>query len=101
MKRLAVRYPSPPGHAPSGSPLKKNTRLPGPSSRAPAAGSGAPRSPSNLNRRSLSFSSIDKSKPLQFASGNEREDQALQKVVKTAGKIGTQLPDRTGQEYVP
>uniref|UniRef100_A0A8C9XTD0 Neuron navigator 3 n=1 Tax=Sander lucioperca TaxID=283035 RepID=A0A8C9XTD0_SANLU len=44
-------------------------RLPGPS-RVPAAGSGASRSPgsSNLNRRSQSFNSIDKSKPLQYAS---------------------------------
>nr|XP_029136352.1 neuron navigator 3-like [Labrus bergylta] len=49
-------------------------RLPGPS-RVPAAGSGASRSPgsSNLNRRSQSFNSIDKSKPLQYASGNDRE----------------------------
>uniref|UniRef100_A0AAX7TWS9 Neuron navigator 3 n=1 Tax=Astatotilapia calliptera TaxID=8154 RepID=A0AAX7TWS9_ASTCA len=45
------------------------SRLPGPS-RVPAAGSGASRSPgsSNLNRRSQSFNSIDKSKPLQYAS---------------------------------
>uniref|UniRef100_A0A8C7Y093 Neuron navigator 3 n=1 Tax=Oryzias sinensis TaxID=183150 RepID=A0A8C7Y093_9TELE len=44
-------------------------RLPGPS-RVPAAGSGASRSPgsSNLNRRSQSFNSIDKSKPLQYAN---------------------------------
>uniref|UniRef100_A0AAX7T9K8 Calponin-homology (CH) domain-containing protein n=1 Tax=Astatotilapia calliptera TaxID=8154 RepID=A0AAX7T9K8_ASTCA len=49
------------------------SRLPGPS-RVPAAGSGASRSPgsSNLNRRSQSFNSIDKSKPLQYASGNDR-----------------------------
>uniref|UniRef100_A0A8D3ARH5 Neuron navigator 3 n=1 Tax=Scophthalmus maximus TaxID=52904 RepID=A0A8D3ARH5_SCOMX len=45
------------------------SRLPGPS-RVPAAGSGASRSPgsSNLNRRSQSFNSIDKSKPLQYAT---------------------------------
>uniref|UniRef100_A0A8C3GCM8 Neuron navigator 3 n=1 Tax=Cyclopterus lumpus TaxID=8103 RepID=A0A8C3GCM8_CYCLU len=50
-------------------------QLPGPS-RAPAAGSGASRSPgsSNLNRRSQSFNSIDKSKPLQYASGKEKTD---------------------------
>lgn len=49
------------------------SRLPGPS-RVPAAGSGASRSPgsSNLNRRSQSFNSIDKGKPLQYASGNDR-----------------------------
>lgn len=48
-------------------------RLPGPS-RVPAAGSGASRGlgSSNLNRRSQSFNSIDKSKPLQYASGNDR-----------------------------
>lgn len=48
-------------------------RLPGPS-RVPAAGSGVSRSlgSSNLNRRSQSFNSIDKSKPLQYASGNDR-----------------------------
>ncbi|XP_061769981.1 neuron navigator 3 isoform X4 [Nerophis ophidion] len=71
---LTARYASPPGHAGIGSPQKKNTRLPGPS-RVPAAGSGACRSPgsSNLNRRSQSFNSIDKSKPLQYASGNDRE----------------------------
>ncbi|MEQ2206368.1 hypothetical protein XENOCAPTIV_028510, partial [Xenoophorus captivus] len=48
--------------------------LPGPS-RVPSAGSGASRSPgsSNLNRRSQSFNSIDKSKPLQYSSGNDRE----------------------------
>ncbi|XP_029016157.1 neuron navigator 3 isoform X10 [Betta splendens] len=71
---LTARYASPPGHSGLGSPQKKNTRLPGPS-RVPAAGSGASRSPgsSNLNRRSQSFNSIDKNKPLQYASGNDRE----------------------------
>ncbi|XP_078797968.1 neuron navigator 3 isoform X11 [Oryzias latipes] len=71
---LTARYASSPGHSGIGSPQKKNTRLPGPS-RVPAAGSGASRSPgsSNLNRRSQSFNSIDKSKPLQYASGNDRE----------------------------
>ncbi|XP_076006818.1 neuron navigator 3 [Genypterus blacodes] len=71
---LTARYASPPGHSGIGTPQKKNTRLPGPS-RVPAAGSGASRSPgsSNLNRRSQSFNSIDKSKPLQYASGNDRE----------------------------
>ncbi|KTF87865.1 hypothetical protein cypCar_00003991 [Cyprinus carpio] len=51
-------------------------RLPGPS-KVPAAGSGSSSSKahgsSNLNRRSQSFNSIDKSKPLQYASGNDRE----------------------------
>ncbi|XP_062339736.1 neuron navigator 3 isoform X3 [Osmerus eperlanus] len=71
---LTARYASPPGHSGIGTPQKKNTRLPGPS-RGPAAGSGASKTQgsSNLNRRSQSFNSIDKSKPLQYASGNDRE----------------------------
>uniref|UniRef100_A0A3Q0RSD4 Neuron navigator 3 n=1 Tax=Amphilophus citrinellus TaxID=61819 RepID=A0A3Q0RSD4_AMPCI len=75
---LTARYASPPGHSGIGSPQKKNTRLPGPS-RVPAAGSGASRSPgsSNLNRRSQSFNSIDKSKPLQYASGNDRGKEGI------------------------
>uniref|UniRef100_A0A8C5G3N4 Neuron navigator 3 n=1 Tax=Gouania willdenowi TaxID=441366 RepID=A0A8C5G3N4_GOUWI len=68
---LTARYASPPGHSGIGSPQKKNTRLPGPS-RVPAAGSGSSRGSSNLNRRSQSFNSIDKNKPLQYASGNDR-----------------------------
>uniref|UniRef100_A0A7N9ASE7 Neuron navigator 3 n=1 Tax=Mastacembelus armatus TaxID=205130 RepID=A0A7N9ASE7_9TELE len=82
---LTARYASPPGHSGIGSPQKKNTRLPGPS-RVPAAGSGASRSPgsSNLNRRSQSFNSIDKSKPLQYASGNDRAMQP-----QPSGQIGT------------
>ncbi|XP_051547116.1 neuron navigator 3-like [Myxocyprinus asiaticus] len=72
---LTARYTSPPGHSGIAAPQKKNTRLPGPS-RVPAAGSGSSskaHSSSNLNRRSQSFNSIDKSKPLQYASGNDRE----------------------------
>ncbi|XP_042578134.1 neuron navigator 3 isoform X12 [Cyprinus carpio] len=73
---LTARYTSPPGHSGIAAPQKKNTRLPGPS-RVPAAGSGSSSSKahgsSNLNRRSQSFNSIDKSKPLQYASGNDRE----------------------------
>uniref|UniRef100_A0A3P8WS63 Neuron navigator 3 n=1 Tax=Cynoglossus semilaevis TaxID=244447 RepID=A0A3P8WS63_CYNSE len=69
---LTARYTSPQGHVGVGPQQKKNT-LPGPS-RVPAAGSGASRSPgsSNLNRRSQSFNSIDKNKPLQYVSGNDR-----------------------------
>ncbi|KAJ4919538.1 hypothetical protein JOQ06_026063, partial [Pogonophryne albipinna] len=63
-------------------------RLPGPS-RVPAAGSGASRSSgsSNLNRRSQSFNSIDKSKPLQYASGNDRE--ALRGIPLPGGMNGS------------
>ncbi|XP_069012606.1 neuron navigator 3 isoform X4 [Embiotoca jacksoni] len=85
---LTARYASPPGHSGIGSPQKKNTRLPGPS-RVPAAGSGASRSPgsSNLNRRSQSFNSIDKSKPLQYASGNDRE--AVRSIPVPSGMNGS------------
>ncbi|XP_061663734.1 neuron navigator 3 isoform X2 [Syngnathoides biaculeatus] len=85
---LTARYASPPPHTGIGSPQKKNTRLPGPS-RVPAAGSGASRSPgsSNLNRRSQSFNSIDKSKPLQFASGNDRE--AMRNIPVAGGMNGS------------
>ncbi|XP_057710356.1 neuron navigator 3 isoform X4 [Corythoichthys intestinalis] len=85
---LTARYASPPGHTGIGSPQKKNTRLPGPS-RVPAAGSGASRSPgsSNLNRRSQSFNSIDKSKPLQYASGNDRE--AMRSIPVAGGMNGS------------
>ncbi|XP_016331272.1 neuron navigator 3 isoform X5 [Sinocyclocheilus anshuiensis] len=73
---LTARYTSPPGHSGIAAPQKKNTRLPG-LSKVPAAGSGSSSSKahgsSNLNRRSQSFNSIDKSKPLQYASGNDRE----------------------------
>ncbi|XP_019747336.1 neuron navigator 3 isoform X9 [Hippocampus comes] len=87
---LTARYASPPGHTGIGSPQKKNTRLPGPS-RVPAAGSGASRSPgsSNLNRRSQSFNSIDKSKPLQYASGNDRE--AIRGIPVAGGMNGSGL----------
>ncbi|CAN9508105.1 unnamed protein product [Ophioblennius macclurei] len=87
---LTARYASPPGHSGIGSPQKKNTRLPGPS-RVPAAGSGPSRSPgsSNLNRRSQSFNSIDKSKPLQYASGNDRE--AVRGIPVAGGMNGSGL----------
>uniref|UniRef100_A0A8C9U6B5 Neuron navigator 3 n=1 Tax=Scleropages formosus TaxID=113540 RepID=A0A8C9U6B5_SCLFO len=55
------------------------SRLPGPS-RASAAGSGTTskvQGASNLNRRSQSFNSIDKSKPLQYASGSDRGGHVL------------------------
>ncbi|KAG5830600.1 hypothetical protein ANANG_G00312410 [Anguilla anguilla] len=71
---LTARYASPSPHGGVAAGQKKNTRLPGPS-RLPAAGSGGSKVPaaSNLNRRSQSFNSMDKSKPLQYCSGNERE----------------------------
>uniref|UniRef100_A0A7N6AIC5 Neuron navigator 3 n=1 Tax=Anabas testudineus TaxID=64144 RepID=A0A7N6AIC5_ANATE len=95
---LTARYASPPGHSGIGSPQKKNTRLPGPS-RVPAAGSGAPRSPgsSNLNRRSQSFNSIDKNKPLQYASGNDR-GKDLPGGMNGSGSGGTVPTSLSGQQ---
>ncbi|XP_076845851.1 neuron navigator 3 isoform X2 [Brachyhypopomus gauderio] len=70
---LTARYASPQVHSGIGAPQKKNSRLPGPT-RSPAAGSTkSPAASASLNRRSQSFNSIDKNKPLQYASGNERE----------------------------
>ncbi|KAJ3612319.1 hypothetical protein NHX12_020595 [Muraenolepis orangiensis] len=87
---LAARYAGPPAHSGLGTPQKKNSRLPGPS-RGPPAGSVAPRSPasSNLNRRSQSFNSIDKSKPLQYASGNDRDSV---RVVPPGPMVGGVFP---------
>ncbi|XP_017287055.1 neuron navigator 3 isoform X10 [Kryptolebias marmoratus] len=97
---LTARYASPPGHSGIGSPQKKNTRLPGPS-RGPAAGSGASRSPgsSNLNRRSQSFNSIDKSKPLQYASGNDRE--AVRGIPVSSGMVPTSFSGQQLASAIP
>uniref|UniRef100_A0A673CVH0 Calponin-homology (CH) domain-containing protein n=1 Tax=Sphaeramia orbicularis TaxID=375764 RepID=A0A673CVH0_9TELE len=78
-------------------------RLPGPS-RVPAAGSGASRSPgsSNLNRRSQSFNSIDKSKPLQYASGNDREEPvAMATASHGTVKIPTSLSGQQLASAIP
>ncbi|XP_037552169.1 neuron navigator 3 [Nematolebias whitei] len=95
---LTARYASPPGHSGIGSPQKKNTRLPGPS-RVPAAGSGASRSPgsSNLNRRSQSFNSIDKSKPLQYASSNDRVSSGM----NGSGMVPTSLSGQQLASAIP
>ncbi|KAL4659563.1 neuron navigator 3 isoform X1 [Arapaima gigas] len=72
---LTARYTAPVSHSGIAAPQKKTTRLPGPP-RISAAGSGTTgkvHGTSNLNRRSQSFNSIDKNKPLQYASGNDRE----------------------------
>ncbi|XP_069760450.1 neuron navigator 3 isoform X3 [Narcine bancroftii] len=60
-------------HAGSAANQKKSTRLPGPS-RVSAAGSATKvQGVNNLNRRSQSFNTIDKNKPLQYSAGSERE----------------------------
>uniref|UniRef100_A0A3B3RB75 Neuron navigator 3 n=1 Tax=Paramormyrops kingsleyae TaxID=1676925 RepID=A0A3B3RB75_9TELE len=71
---VTARYAAPPSHSGMAPPQKKATRLPGPP-RVPAAGGGTGKAhgATNLNRRSQSFTSIDKKKPLQYASGNDRE----------------------------
>ncbi|KAJ8261734.1 hypothetical protein GJAV_G00157800 [Gymnothorax javanicus] len=71
---LTARYTAATGHSAAAQAPKKNTRLPGPS-RASAAGGGTSKSPgaANLNRRSQSFTSMDKSRPLQYCSSNDRE----------------------------
>ncbi|XP_053364313.1 neuron navigator 3 isoform X7 [Clarias gariepinus] len=69
---VTVRYANPPPQSGGGPVQKKNTRLPGPS-RSPVVGSNKAPPSASLNRRSQSFNSIDRNKPLQYASGNDRE----------------------------
>ncbi|XP_035383920.1 neuron navigator 3 isoform X2 [Electrophorus electricus] len=91
---LTARYASPQAHSGIGAPQKKNSRLPGPT-RSPAAGSGgSSKSPASasLNRRSQSFNSIDKNKPLQYASGNDRES------VKSIPLVGSMNVSNSGQQ---
>uniref|UniRef100_A0A3B1J2R7 Neuron navigator 3 n=1 Tax=Astyanax mexicanus TaxID=7994 RepID=A0A3B1J2R7_ASTMX len=93
---LTARYANPAAHSGIAVPQKKNTRLPGPS-RTPTAGSvgnvsKALPSSSALNRRSQSFNSIDKNRPLQYASGNERES------VKSIPLVGSMNGSTSGQQ---
>ncbi|KAJ8269278.1 hypothetical protein COCON_G00118850 [Conger conger] len=78
------------GHSSVGLAQKKNTRLPGPS-RVSAAGSGSskPQGGASLNRRSQSFTSTDKSRPLQYTGANERE---MVKGVSQPGGINGSVP---------
>ncbi|XP_059042385.1 neuron navigator 3 isoform X4 [Mustela lutreola] len=70
---LAARYATQSNHSGIATSQKKPTRLPGPS-RVPTAGSNSKvQGASNLNRRSQSFNSIDKSKPPNYANGNEKD----------------------------
>ncbi|MBN3315130.1 NAV3 protein, partial [Atractosteus spatula] len=128
-RRLTARYATPSSHSGIGSSQKKNTSengpwcecvclclcvpcdepsrmypalclLPGPS-RGPAAGSSASKvqGASNLNRRSQSFNSIDKNKPLQYASSNEKE---MVKGLPQPGSMNgnVQTATSTGQQLV-
>ncbi|XP_058841627.1 neuron navigator 3 isoform X6 [Acipenser ruthenus] len=95
---LAARYATQSSHSGIASSQKKNTRLPGPS-RVPAAGSSTSKvqGASNLNRRSQSFNSIDKNKPLQYASSTEKE--SVKGLPQPGGMNGNvQTPTSTGQQ---
>ncbi|XP_066580836.1 neuron navigator 3 isoform X2 [Amia ocellicauda] len=97
---LTARYATQSSHSGIATSQKKNTRLPGPS-RVPAAGSSASKvqGASNLNRRSQSFNSIDKNKPLQYASSNEKESmKGLPQPGSMNGNVQTSTS--TGQQLV-
>ncbi|XP_066490533.1 neuron navigator 3 isoform X2 [Tiliqua scincoides] len=96
---LTARYATQANHSGIAASQKKPSRLPGPS-RVPAAGSNTKvQGASNLNRRSQSFNSIDKSKPPQYANGNEKESPKGPH--PSAGMNGSiQHPTSTGQQPV-
>uniref|UniRef100_A0A803SLE6 Neuron navigator 3 n=1 Tax=Anolis carolinensis TaxID=28377 RepID=A0A803SLE6_ANOCA len=76
------------------------SRLPGPS-RVPAAGSSTKvQGASNLNRRSQSFNSIDKTKPPQYANGNEKVESPKGPHPSTGMNGNVQHPTSTGQQPV-
>ncbi|XP_060695563.1 neuron navigator 3 isoform X4 [Hemiscyllium ocellatum] len=60
-------------HAGSAANQKKSTRLPGPSRGSATGSTTKVQGANSLNRRSQSFNSIDKNKPLQNAGGSEKE----------------------------
>ncbi|XP_053097562.1 neuron navigator 3 isoform X6 [Pangasianodon hypophthalmus] len=88
---VTVRYANPPAQSGVGPVQKKNTRLPGPS-RSPVVGNNKAPPSASLNRRSQSFNSIDRNKPLQYASGNDRES------VKSVPLIGGMNGSVSGQQ---
>ncbi|XP_039917119.1 neuron navigator 3 isoform X2 [Hirundo rustica] len=96
---LTARYAAQSNHSGIATSQKKASRLPGPS-RVPAAGSSTKvQGASNLNRRSQSFNSIDKNKPPQYASGNEKDSPKGPH--SSAGMNGNvQHPTSTGQQQV-
>ncbi|XP_067325211.1 neuron navigator 3 isoform X16 [Anolis sagrei] len=76
------------------------SRLPGPS-RVPAAGSSTKvQGASNLNRRSQSFNSIDKTKPPQYANGNEKVESPKGPHPSTGMNGNVHHPTSTGQQPV-
>ncbi|XP_051885850.1 neuron navigator 3 isoform X2 [Pristis pectinata] len=63
-------------HAGSAANQKKSTRLPGPSRVLTASSATKVQGTNNLNRRSQSFNTIDKNKPLQYAASSERVSES-------------------------
>ncbi|NXO67475.1 NAV3 protein, partial [Phainopepla nitens] len=97
---LTARYAAQSNHSGIATSQKKASRLPGPS-RMPAAGSSTKvQGASNLNRRSQSFNSIDKNKPLQYANGNEKADSPKGPHPSAGMNGNVQHPTSTGQQQV-
>ncbi|XP_072856442.2 neuron navigator 3 isoform X2 [Pogona vitticeps] len=97
---LTARYATQSNHSGIATNQKKPSRLPGPS-RVPAAGSSIKvQGASNLNRRSQSFNSIDKSKPPQYANGNEKVESSKGPHPSTGMNGNVQHPTSTGQQPV-
>uniref|UniRef100_A0A803T1T7 Neuron navigator 3 n=1 Tax=Anolis carolinensis TaxID=28377 RepID=A0A803T1T7_ANOCA len=97
---LTARYATQSNHSGIATSQKKPSRLPGPS-RVPAAGSSTKvQGASNLNRRSQSFNSIDKTKPPQYANGNEKVESPKGPHPSTGMNGNVQHPTSTGQQPV-
>ncbi|XP_060633400.2 neuron navigator 3 isoform X12 [Anolis sagrei] len=97
---LTARYATQSNHSGIATSQKKPSRLPGPS-RVPAAGSSTKvQGASNLNRRSQSFNSIDKTKPPQYANGNEKVESPKGPHPSTGMNGNVHHPTSTGQQPV-
>ncbi|XP_039617653.1 neuron navigator 3 isoform X3 [Polypterus senegalus] len=95
---LTARYATQSSHSGIAVSQKKSTRLPGPS-RVQAAGSSTSKVQvaSNLNRRSQSFNSIDKNKPLQYAGSTDKE--SVKGIPQPGGISGNgQISTSAGQQ---
>ncbi|XP_038935040.1 neuron navigator 3 isoform X3 [Rattus norvegicus] len=93
---LTARYAAQSKHSGIATSQKKPTRLPGPSRVPAASSSNKAQGASNLNRRSQSFNSIDKSKPPNYANGNEKDSSKGPQ--PSSGINGnTQPPSTSGQ----
>ncbi|XP_036025351.1 neuron navigator 3 [Onychomys torridus] len=93
---LTARYASQCNQSGIATSQKKPTRLPGPSRVPAASSSNKAQGASNLNRRSQSFNSIDKNKPLNYTNGNEKDSSKGPQ--PSSGINGnTQPPSTAGQ----